>query len=504
MWNLEPKKELTDNEIESGLKAVIKDGIASQTMLTLTAGVFLIAFALQMGASNVMIGVLAAIPPLTQLVQIPSIYLVEKYRARKKIAVYSAGSSRFFLLVIALIPFLFSARIGLIALLVGLLIHTVLNAILICSWNSWMRELVPENKLGDFFSRRLSLATIPAILLTVGAGFFIDHWEKYFPNQTIYCYSLLFFLGFLAGMVGTYFISTIPEPKMIKKEIRLNFIELLKPPFRDTNYRNLIVFLGSWNFAIFLVGPYFTVYLIKRLDLGMAYVTGFTVLGQLTYFIFLRVWGKLADKFSNKSVLTVSGTLNIFCILGWSFTTMPERYILTMPLLILIHIFMGIATAGVTLASGNIGLKLAPKEKATSYLAASSIVNSLAAGIAPIFGGAFAEFFTKREFSWIIKWISPGNQLVFQTLNFRGLDFFFFFAFIIGLYSIHRLTLVQEGGEVKEKVVINEFINLTTRRIRSLTPVGGSRFLSQLPIRWEQRRQKKRRKLNKANHFQKN
>jgi ureidoglycolate hydrolase len=63
------KDTLTNQEIESGLKSVIKDGLASQTMVPLTGGVFLVAFALKLGASNLVIGLLAAIPPLTQLMK---------------------------------------------------------------------------------------------------------------------------------------------------------------------------------------------------------------------------------------------------------------------------------------------------------------------------------------------------------------------------------------------------------------------------------------------------
>ncbi len=491
---LEPKDSLSKQDIQNGLNQVIKDGLASQTMLTLTAGVFLIAFALQMGASNIMIGFLAAIPPLTQLVQLPSVMLIEKFRTRKKIAVFSAMASRMFLLVMVAIPFFFSHKIGLIVLIGTLLLHAILNAILVCSWNSWMRDLVPENQLGSFFSKRLSLATIPAILLSIAAGIFIDFWEKHSPAQTIYCYSLLFFLGFLAGMIGIYFISTIPEPKMVAVEEKRNFIQLIKQPFKDENYKNLLIFLCSWNFAISLAGPYFAVYLIKRLEFGMGMVMGFTVLGQVSYLIFLRIWGILSDRFSNKSVLSVSGFLNILCILAWTFTTMPEKYILTIPLLVVIHIFLGISTAGVTLASGNIGLKLAPKGQATSYLAATSILNSLAAGIAPIIGGVFADFFMRREISWIFRWISPQNELMFQTLNLRGLDFFFFFAFLIGLYSIHRLAAVREVGEVREKIIINEFIALATRRARSLTTVGGLRYISQMPFTIALKNKRKRKK----------
>jgi len=56
------KDTLTEGEIQSGLRAVIKDGMASTSMVTLTGGAFLVAFALKLGASNLVIGLLAAIP----------------------------------------------------------------------------------------------------------------------------------------------------------------------------------------------------------------------------------------------------------------------------------------------------------------------------------------------------------------------------------------------------------------------------------------------------------
>ena len=145
---------------------------------------------------------------------------------------------------------------------------------------------------------------------------------------------------------------------------------------------------------------------------------------------------------------------------------------------------MGISTAGVTLASGNIGLKLAPKGEATAYLAVNSLINSLAAGIAPILGGHFADFFAEREFSMILKWKSPVTEVTFQTLDFQQWDFFFFFAFLIGLYSIHRLAMVKEAGEVEDRIIIQELICEVRRPLRNLSSVGGLRqmvqFFSQL------------------------
>jgi len=476
------KDTLTEEEVRSGLRSVIKDGLASQTMVTLTGGAFLVAFALKLGASNLVIGLLAAIPPLTQLIQIPSIYLVEKIRNRQAITVYASAVSRLFWLVVVLIPFLFSIETRLTFLIAALFLHSAFAAVGATSWNSWMRDLVPQDRLGSFFAKRMSLATALGIVVSLAAAFYIDFWKKLFSHYELQGYSILFLLGFLVGMLGVYFITSIPEPRMTPTKGKLKFFTLILQPFKDANFKNLIMFSGSWGFAVNLAAPFFTVYMLKRLQLGMSFIIILAVLSQLMSLAFLRIWGRFSDRFSNKSVLGVSGPLFIGCILAWTFTTMPEKYILTIPLLVTIHILMGISTAGVNLASANIGLKLAPKGQATSYLATRNIITSIAAGIAPILGGKLADFFAGRELSWTLRWTSPEKELAFHTLNLQQWDFFFFFAFLIGIYSIHRLAMVKEIGEVKEKIVLNEFIAEVRRATRSLSTAGGLRYLTQFPF----------------------
>lgn len=476
------KETLAEEEIQSGLKAIIKDGLTSQTMVTLTGGAFLVAFALKLGASNLVIGLLAAIPPLMQLIQIPSIHLVEKIRNRRAISVYASAVSRLFWLVVALIPFLVSVEKRLSFLIAALFLHSAFAAVGGTSWNSWMRDLVPQDRLGVFFARRMSLATALGIVVSLAAGVYIDFWKKLFSHYELQGYSILFLLGSLVGMLGVYFISSIPEPRMSLTKAKLKFLKSILQPFKDVNFKNLIMFSSSWSFAVNLAAPFFTVYMLKRLQLDISFIIILAVVSQLMSLVFFRIWGRFSDRFSNKSVLGVSGPLFIGCILAWSFTTMPEKYILTIPLLVTIHILMGISTAGVNLASANIGLKLAPKGEATAYLAARNIIASIAAGIAPILGGRLADFFAERQLSWTLKWVDPERELVFYTLNLQQWDFFFFFAFLIGWYSIHRLAMVKEIGEVKEKIVLHELIAEVRRGTRSLSTVGGLRYLTQFPF----------------------
>jgi len=216
--------------------------------------------------------------------------------------------------------------------------------------------------------------------------------------------------------------------------------------------------------------------------LTMSFIIGLSIVSQVMNFTFIKIWGKFTDRFSNKSVLAISGPLFIFSILAWTFTTMPEKYFLTVPLLVVIHIVMGLASAGVSLASGNISLKLAPKGQATAYLATNTIVNSVAAGIAPILGGKFADFFAARELEWTLKYTSPLKELTLPTLSLQQWDFFFFFAFVIGLYSLHRLAMVKETGEVEEKIVINELFTEVRSQVRILSSIEGLRQMVTFPF----------------------
>jgi MFS family permease len=472
------KDSLTEQELEGGLRSVVKDGLTSQAMATLTGSPFIIALALALGAPNIAVGLISAIPLLCQLVQIPSIYLIERFRVRRAICVAFSSSCRAFWLMIAVIPlFVLPPGIGLIWLLVALLMNASLGAVSGCSWNSWMRDLVPQHRLGVFFAKRMALATALAIPLGLVSALGLDYWQAVNPSTAPLGYSLLYVGGFLVGMLGIYFISTIPEPRLHVADEKPQFRKMLLDPFKDDNFRNLVIFLAIWAFAGGLASPFFTVYMLVAIRLPLGTVMALTVLNQFVSVLFLRVWGRLSDRLSNKSVLRVCGPLFMLAVVAWPFTMMPTPHPLTLPLLIIIHISLGIATAGITLASGNIALKLAPAGNATRYLAANSFVNSLAAGIAPILAGIMADLLIEQQFTWTFNWISPAGTFIFLVLHLQRWDFLFILAFFIGLYSIHRLALVKEQGEVKERVVLQALLS----EIRGATGVTGLRSLARFP-----------------------
>jgi MFS family permease len=301
------------------LRLILYDALASEAMGTLTTGVFLVGFAVALGAGNFAIGVLAAVPFCVQLLQIPAVLLVERLRARRAVSVASTAFGRSFLLAAALAP-LFGPSFSVVALIVSLAIYQAMAAIAGCAWNSWMRDLVPSSQYGRFFGRRTMATTALSITLALLGGMLVDTWKKYVPAHDVFGYSILFAIAAIVGFVGVYLLHITPDPPMAPTGKIENPFTVLLVPLRETNFRRLIIFLSSWNFAANLAAPFFTVYMLKSLGYSMTTVLALTIGSQLANLVALGLWGPLSDRFSNKAVLEIAAPLFLFCTFAWTFT----------------------------------------------------------------------------------------------------------------------------------------------------------------------------------------
>jgi len=482
-----PRPTISDQELTTGLRWLTWEGTVSLGFNSITTSGILVAFALALGADNFQIGVLAAIPFIMQILQIPSIWLVEKVRRRKGIAVMSWFPAQLLWFPIALIPiFVLVPSESAIVLLIALIaVRGLLSAVCNSAWNGWIRDLIPQPILGRFFSARLARATFVGVVFSLGAAFFIDYWRAQVPSESAvfgYTYVLLFGALFL-GLASPVFMSLMPEPLMqpvLGPQPPL--MQRLSAPFRDANFRRLMQFLLFWGFASNLAIPFFAVHMLQRLGLPVSWVIGLSIISQLFNILSLRVWGTFVDKFGNKGVLSLCASLYLLVILGWIFTTMPERYFLTIPLLVVLHILAGIATAGVTLTVGTIGLKLAPRGEATSYLAGASLATNLGAGVGPLCGGLLANFFSVRQVNLTFTWIDPISFIQFPALSIIGRDFLFGIAFIVGLITLGVLARIREEGEVSREAILESMMTPMREFSRPMSSVPGFAFLSNFPF----------------------
>lgn len=480
---LSPQTSVSDPELQLALKMVMRDGILTQVMGNLTGGAFLVAFALLLGASNVVIGFIAGLQALAQILQIPTIYLVEATHNRKALMVFGLFTSRIFWILLAVIPWMVPKIYQVDAMFIALFVDFGIGTIAGLAWNSWMHDLIPQNMLGRYMGKRMAVSTAFGVAISLAAGFGIDAFHlKFASTNALVIYSIYFAAGGLIGLWSVYFIARTPEPRMEQRP-HSNIWAQIREPLHNPNFRRLLVFLGSWNFAVNLAAPFFTVYMLKRLNLSMSVVVTFSVLSQIVNVMFFRLWGHLSDRYSNKSVLAESGFMFIVTFVLWPFTGLLNQFWLSMLLLLVIHALAGISTAGITLCTGNIALKLAPRGSATAYLAVRSFVSGIPATVAPVLGGILGNWFESKRLSVTLAWSSTAqDSWQIPAIVLSGLDFLFVFAFLFGLYSLHRLLAVEETGEAEKGVVLTEFHGEIRKAMRDLSNVAGLRDLVALPF----------------------
>lgn len=446
--NFKPSESLSQQEINKGLSLVIKDGLAAEAMAALTGGTFLVAMALQLGASNFQIGLLAALPTLTNVFQLVAIWLVQKYNNRRAVAVVTNFVARFPLLIIGLLPFLFTTGTSIQVLIFLLFFHYFFGSIAGASWNSWMKDLVPENKLGTYFSHRSRLTQTLNVVLSLLLALGLDAVKKYAPEKELIAYSLMFLGGGLLGLIGTYILSRTPEPKShLAKE---NLVKLFSKPLKDRNFRNLLIFNSFWTFALNLATPFFSVYMMKTIQLPLSYIIGFGILGQLAGIIAIKVWGRYTDQYSNKTIISIAAPIYIVCILGWSFVGLPTSHLMTIVLIGIINILSGMSSSGINLAITNIGMKLAPKEEAIVYLSARNMIVAFVSALGPLLGGWLADFFSNRSFVWNMQWNGPKGSSVLRLLELQNWNFLFIIGGVLAIAALKTLSRVKEEGEVEK------------------------------------------------------
>jgi MFS family permease len=467
--NLQPVPAVAGDALPKAQRALVLDAAWASLTGALSGGVLIVSFALFLGASPLQIGALASISLIAQVAQLPAIALVHRLRRRKQIVIVALTVARIAIPALALLTMVPASGQAVMWLMAAQFVITALGSVAGCALNSWLHQLLPQDRLGRFFSRRLLAATVISCAGTLAAGWLVDHPVGADPRHA---YALAFVLAGIAGFVNLGYLARCPEPAMAPPHPSDTLLEALKAPFRDRPFRALLVLLASWNVAGNLAAPFVTVFLMQQLGFGLAMVTSLWVASQLANATTLFLWGKVPDRLSNKAVLRValpayffSAVALVFCA---SLSGSPQ-----LVLLFGVHMLLGTASGGIALASGNLGLKFAPKDRATPYLTAASLVSAVAGGITPVIAGAVAEWFAMRHLSIVVRWMSPSGTRDVSVLSFAHWEFLFALSALAGLFVMHALSRIEEGREVSERRVVQELGLETLRTVTHLSSIGG-------------------------------
>lgn len=373
----------------AGIRASLWENAMSNAQLVLSGGAYLTAFALLMGAQPIHIGLIASLPPLSNLLQVVGSYIVQKTGQRKRLTIICSFWSRLvWALIIALPWVVFRWQVnGLGFLITFLAISNLLAALGGAAWLSWLTDMVPPRLRGRFLSRRSIIAGVTGMAVSLSAGFFLDIWNVTYhdPFRQALGIIVLFSVGFLAGMWSQIWLKRMPEEPMAPQET-VDFAGSLRRPLVDGDFRALLVFNAVWTLGVGVASPFFAVYMIQYLALPFSMIAALQVVSSISNILSLRLWGRVTDELGAKPFLRICCMVAGLLPLLW-LSAQPSTTFILWPL----HVLMGMAWSGIGVCSFALLMNVSPAEANASYYAVFASVAGITGAMAPFLGGLLAE-----------------------------------------------------------------------------------------------------------------
>jgi len=283
-----------------------------------------------------------------------------------------------------------------------------------------MADHVGETDRGKVFGKRSMIFGIINVSSMFIAGLILSLFKNKLPfgdgsgGFKFLGFTIIFSIAFVTRLVSWHFLNKMYEPVLIiKAEHRFTFLDFMKRILRS-NFGRFVIFASCMNFSVYVVSPFFAVYMIK--DLGFGYLT-YTVImmaSTLTGLSMMHVWGSYADNAGNVRVLKLSSVFLPVIPLLWLISH-------NVIYLIAVQIFAGFFWAGFNLSVTNFIYDAATPEKRTRCIAYFNAINGTAIFCGAAIGGYLVSVLPPLEGSSIISLmiISGILRLIASILSSR-------------------------------------------------------------------------------------
>ena len=378
------KRVDTEEKVKKSLKYSILDGGFATAMVGFGEN-FFSAFAVFLKASNFQISMVGSLPrAMGSFMQLFSHRLLGVFKTRKRFLCCFVLLQALMYLPIALV--FFFGKFSVNVLIVFLCFYYVFGMIASSAWSSWMGDLVSSEIRGKYFSKRSTIAGFVSFASILTAGYILQQFNGEVRFQYI-GFLIIFMLALISRLVALMFLLKQYEPGLANAEDdKTGFIDFLKNA-GSRNYGVYILFLCFLNFSVYIAGPFFAAYMLYDLKLNYIQYTMITGSAVIARLISLKVWGRVADKYGTKKVMTLAAFLIPMVSVWWLFSG-------NMYYLMAIEMYSGFAWAGFELTSFNFLLETITPSKRTKYIAYYNVLNGGALLFGALLGGLVVKYNT--------------------------------------------------------------------------------------------------------------
>lgn len=429
--------------LRSDLRASIIDGAAFGGMVGF-GETYIAAFALAIGLGEMSAGMVSSLPLIAGgLMQLTSPRAVRLLGSHQRWVVICA-----FVQALTFIPLLIAALIGSInsaALVCVVSIYWGAGLATGPAWNTWIGTLVPRPIRARYFANRTRISQVCVFLGFLIGGAVLQSQSAL--GRGLVGFALLFALATICRLISAWMLMRHSEPIPVPSNMHGIAWKRVFHHLRASSGGKLLVYLFGVQAAVQMSGPYFTPFMLKKLDFNYVELSGLFSIAFLAKVISLPIWGRIAKRIGARNLLWIGG-VGIVPIGGtW---VISQNY----AWLALMQSFSGVFWAGYELAFFLLFFESIAEDERTSVLTIYNLLNTAA---------------------WVAGSLIGGALLLHFEMSFNG------YLTVFGCSSLCRLAVLVLLARVPNLIVDSDEVGVRTVAVRPGAATIDTPVLASLP-----------------------
>ncbi|MDA8377964.1 MAG: MFS transporter [Planctomycetia bacterium] len=341
-------------------------------------------YAKSLGAGDLTLGVLAAIPPLLIVLHIPGAHLIPRLGYRR-VLIWGWGSRTVMIFVLALTAAIPTSNTWRLAgVFLCLTMFSAMRGLSGGAWMPWVTALIPPDVRGKFFLRDQLYGQSGNLLAILAATTFLLGNPQ--PRQ----FSLPFIFAAAGGTISVLCLMRVPDisaPDHHRQAgEKVELLSMLEQKmFRQLCTFNILYMLIMGGLTVFTVA--FLRGVIGLSESLIVLVSGMSVLGGV---LSLFWCGVVIDRIGSKPIMSLSLAALVMVFIGWwavAGKILPASAVIVSGL----YLLMGVAGMNFAAANNRLQSLNIPKIGRNHYFAVFLAVVNIAAGASPLLWGLVLE-----------------------------------------------------------------------------------------------------------------
>jgi hypothetical protein len=255
--------------------------------------------------------------------------------------------------------------------------NRVVDAVGQAAFLAWMSGVVPARVRGRFFARRGAVMLIATLVAGLAGGWVLDA-----TGRSAAGFAVVIGASALCALGSAFAMARMPAVGGQAAGRGLSVSHLTA----YARFRRFLVFFTLWGLATGFPAAYWNPFALQELRVSFTLLAMLAAVGSLAGAVCLPLWGRLADRVGDRTVLFVTIAWGSLHPLLWLMMT-PDRL---WPLWIDM-ISSGIVWNGFEVAATNLLLRLAPRGAGEVAYGSLAAVRGLSGAAAAVLAGAVYE-----------------------------------------------------------------------------------------------------------------